>query len=372
MAIIDEIGNKIASAGKKTSKAFSDMSQVSKLKDSISAEQSKINQLYAAMGKAYYDRYGTVVKEDPFSSMSSQIQGCLDTITRYEEEIKMVQDTKTCPQCGTECKYNSVFCFSCGFAFPKITEATGAEIKFCSNCGASLIPGSVFCSDCGQSLIQSQATPNVVSEPIVEPISAQEKVCSNCGAELIEDAVFCIECGIPQEAFGAFENKEPEIIVQKPPEVVQTEDTESILQEEPSSVIKRESEEVASENTEEIVEETVVIPEEDSEVASEEEINVITEEEDKEESEPKQVVESEQTFDIKTHYYDYAKTVVVPREQPDKAEELESEEESLDEAPEEAPKEDIEEKTEDKICPNCGVALLDDAVFCIECGTSVG
>ena len=221
MAFIDEIGNKIATAGKKTTKAISDMSQMSKIKESINAEQSKIYQWYAAIGEAYFERYESDTTEEPFSSICIQIHGSKDFIEKCEEEIRIVQNMKLCPECGTSCTYNSAFCSICGYAFPKTVVAQDAEARFCSNCGTALMDSSVFCSECGQPLtglrneeteMVAQVSPETEEVIVLENPDAYEekapdiddikekpepdpKVCSNCGEAITDDALFCAECG---------------------------------------------------------------------------------------------------------------------------------------------------------------------------------
>jgi uncharacterized OB-fold protein len=208
MAIIDEFGDKIVSVGKKTSKAFSDMSQISRLKAQINAEQAQVHQAYAQMGRIYFETYGETAAEEPFLSLSSGIRGGLARIARLTEEIRQVQDQKTCPRCGAVCGYGSMFCPACAFAFPNTQSLQQADtaVGFCSNCGAHLPAGAAFCTYCGHVISQEPG----VAEPFVfsgggvdlqkpspgQSAESEEALnCSNCGKELLPESEFCAECG---------------------------------------------------------------------------------------------------------------------------------------------------------------------------------
>jgi len=250
MPILDEIGSKIFSAGQKTSKAFSSMSQVSNLKDSISAEKEKIDQYYATMGKVYFERYGAETDEDPFVSICDIVRESHARIECLEEAMMQIQNTKTCPQCNGICDYDSLFCPLCGHAFPREQGAKDMdEIKFCSNCGAKLMEGGGFCSACGQQMTPVAPANKIKTAPAKPPEEpadglsidikahdiddadagdapkkkrgrpkkedkaedqaedqAEEKdatrnkddtdrFCIYCGAELIDGSDFCLECG---------------------------------------------------------------------------------------------------------------------------------------------------------------------------------
>lgn len=73
-------------------------------------------------------------------------------------------------------------------------------MKFCPQCGTTLIPGDRFCQECGFdiSLIQDQAEPVAEEtkpqpEPVQAPVAGQ--FCPQCGKPLIAGDRFCQECG---------------------------------------------------------------------------------------------------------------------------------------------------------------------------------
>jgi len=206
MAIIEEIGSKIASAGQKTKKAITDFSQGSKIKDAINEERKKTSQLYFAIGQSYYEQYGIEVKDEPYASYCAQIREIQVKIAYLEDELTKLQNMKNCPNCGTTSGYDSLFCPKCGSPFPR--QETGGEdvVRFCFNCGGTLIEGSDFCTACGQRItLVSVGTDFSNSESEAEAgdeaAEAEEAIliCEQCGAELLEGAVFCVGCGFKRQ-----------------------------------------------------------------------------------------------------------------------------------------------------------------------------
>ncbi|MDR0851481.1 MAG: zinc ribbon domain-containing protein [Clostridiales Family XIII bacterium] len=176
---MNELGKKISTAGSNTVKAVSDMSQISKLKDSITDEQRRINSYYVQIGQQFFEKHPDA-QEEPFLSICSYIKNSITLIENYERDIRAIQDIKICPECGAECKFSSIFCPSCGVPFQNVEPENLAPGYRCSNCGASLQEGALFCTECGQHVEQA------------DPAAPR---CINCGAVLQEDARFCSECG---------------------------------------------------------------------------------------------------------------------------------------------------------------------------------
>ena len=58
--------------------------------------------------------------------------------------------------------------------------------KYCSNCGAEIVPPGIFCMYCGKKITES-----VQKEKIKEP--KKEGVCSKCGGNL-DDWGYCQNC----------------------------------------------------------------------------------------------------------------------------------------------------------------------------------
>ena len=92
-----------------------------------------------------------------------------------------------CPVCGAQAVY----------------RAPPAAGTFCPSCGAALVPGASFCPSCGapQQAVAPQAPPPPeASAPLPPQPPAGARVCSNCGTVLPAEATFCGQCGQPVAA----------------------------------------------------------------------------------------------------------------------------------------------------------------------------
>ena len=148
MAFIDDIGSKISNVRQQTAKAFSDKSELGRLKEAIAAEQGLIYQAQATIGETYFERYGDETKEEPFVVLCGHIRDSQAAISQLEDQLRMLQNLKACPQCGTNTAFESLFCASCGYAFPP-PPAPEPGVGFCTGCGAALVPDAAFCMECG-------------------------------------------------------------------------------------------------------------------------------------------------------------------------------------------------------------------------------
>ena len=120
----------------------------------------------------------------------------------------------TCQSCGATLIPGSRFCPGCGARIPEATPFRAdahPPREACANCGAALVPGAAFCPECGQSVAVAKpavgSVPPRVSEQSLQPppqrvapgpsVAASTNLCSNCGTTLVPEAVFCPECGQP-------------------------------------------------------------------------------------------------------------------------------------------------------------------------------
>lgn len=129
---------------------------------------------------------------------------------------------KFCPQCGTTLIPGDRFCQECGFDLSTVDAATiqspegeiaasePANIPVCPQCGKKLVPGDRFCEECGfdtavikaeAPVIEVKATPPLPPVPEPEPIPREttpteaSQFCPQCGKPIIAGDRFCQECG---------------------------------------------------------------------------------------------------------------------------------------------------------------------------------
>jgi hypothetical protein len=142
---------------------------------------------------------------------------------------------KFCPQCGTTLIPGDRFCQECGFDLSavesaeiqspegEITAPEPAEIPVCQQCGKKLVPGDRFCEECGfdtaivkshEPVIETMAATPLPPVPEPEPVPEETPpteaslFCPQCGKPMITGDRFCQECG--------FDTLKPATTVQEP------------------------------------------------------------------------------------------------------------------------------------------------------------
>jgi len=93
----------------------------------------------------------------------------------------MMQQPKSCSNCGALIPINSAFCPNCGANQAPPAAQPKRSGLFCANCGAPIQASTKFCVNCGAK---------------VSPQSEGKK-CPNCGAAISSPSKFCPECGKP-------------------------------------------------------------------------------------------------------------------------------------------------------------------------------
>lgn len=147
MGFFDDLGKTISSTSqnvKNKSKGFVD---ITRLKSQISDEEKKINNYYSNLGKLYYDTQ----KDNPapeLAELVAMLNASFAHIDELREAITNIENTKTCPNCGTPIDDEMVFCIGCGAKIDH-SQQQSKSIRFCMNCGAPMDDDAIFCMQCG-------------------------------------------------------------------------------------------------------------------------------------------------------------------------------------------------------------------------------
>ena len=92
-------------------------------------------------------------------------------------------ETINCPACGTRNSFDDRFCSNCGASLLPATGATThLAVKTCPNCGTPLPERAEFCTECGQRVgnpSPSYSQPKPQSQPQQRP-AARAMVCPSC------------------------------------------------------------------------------------------------------------------------------------------------------------------------------------------------
>lgn len=151
MDFFEEIGRRLTDAGQGVAQQTKSLTEAAKLNRAISAEEEGILQMYADIGKLYYEAH----KDEPGAEFVERMQSITEAFVRirqYKEKQKDLKGVVQCPVCGAETSHTALFCSSCGTRLAKESndekkEAIGS--KFCPSCGKGIPMGHKFCSICG-------------------------------------------------------------------------------------------------------------------------------------------------------------------------------------------------------------------------------
>lgn len=113
MAFLDELGKTITDKGREAAQKAMEVAEILQIKAQVSNEKSKLNQLYAAVGKIYIERYQENA-EDAFKDLYTEIHNVLANIRALEEKIRELDGSKLCSTCGASTEREAMYCSKCG------------------------------------------------------------------------------------------------------------------------------------------------------------------------------------------------------------------------------------------------------------------
>ncbi len=149
MAFLDELGKKISDASQGVVQKTKDTAQILKLSSALSDEEKKINSLFAALGKEYFNAHAETCEEEPFKDIISQITDAKNTAADLEDQIKRLKGFIKCPYCSNQIVYGATFCSFCGKNVENYVPENKETALFCTNCGTALQDDDRFCTSCG-------------------------------------------------------------------------------------------------------------------------------------------------------------------------------------------------------------------------------
>lgn len=180
------------------------------------ATQARCNELYTAIGRAYYEKANGNPDEE-YRDLFVQVEGLRAQMEKMETRRKFLNGIVVCTNCKADNNVMLSFCGSCGTRLPHKLAAPNDGQTRCTNCGNVIAPEQAFCGTCGAKAPEKNAP--VVEEmppvpatetaeaPVVEqaapveefysaPSTEYKVFCSNCGTAITNpEAAFCPECG---------------------------------------------------------------------------------------------------------------------------------------------------------------------------------
>ena len=142
-------------SGQEAAGKAKDLAEVTKLQLVQKEQERKLEQLYAQLGKSFYEK---AVQEEnaEFSDLLQSITQTLEEIETCKEQQLLIKGGVRCAACGTLMEADAMFCPNCGAQkeLPKepevVVEATPGKM-ICPGCGKQVDP-KAFCAFCGTKL----------------------------------------------------------------------------------------------------------------------------------------------------------------------------------------------------------------------------
>ena len=109
--LLDNAGTITRSTIKKTSESVA----VLKLKHSAKDVESKIDSLYAHIGRLLYEEHSRGAEfTGEYAEKCSQIDNALEELEKIKKQIAELNNQRLCPSCGKYNPSDSSFCSYCG------------------------------------------------------------------------------------------------------------------------------------------------------------------------------------------------------------------------------------------------------------------
>ncbi len=109
----EDFSQRISRTGKEVGEKVKETSEVVRLRQKKSSNESKLQDVYAEIGRLYYESHSEEVPEEmlPYFEKVTELQADME---EEQAEIDSIRKTKTCPVCGASMEEDCVFCSRCG------------------------------------------------------------------------------------------------------------------------------------------------------------------------------------------------------------------------------------------------------------------
>lgn len=125
MGFFDELQGKLVKGSKAVAVKGKEVADITKLKVQISAEERKLDETYAKIGKAFYEANpGSQTYAEEFEQISTSLK----TIAECKAEISKRKGVAVCSECGAENPVGASFCNVCGAKYEKVDDVKEADI----------------------------------------------------------------------------------------------------------------------------------------------------------------------------------------------------------------------------------------------------
>lgn len=157
MDFFEKLGKRISDMGSAVAQNTKNFADTTSLQKANSDNKKKIEQLYATIGKAYYEAHKNEADAAEAATMA-EITALLAQIEENDEKIKQIKGVTKCESCGADVPADAAFCNNCGTKVVKPVAAPAAEAapvsdqRLCPTCGQPVGKDNMFCNNCGAKL----------------------------------------------------------------------------------------------------------------------------------------------------------------------------------------------------------------------------
>ncbi len=156
MDFFEKLGKRISDMGNSVAQNTKNFADTASLQKGISDNKKKIEQLYADIGKAYYENHKNEA-DAAQADVMAEITALLAQIEENSEKIKQIKGVTKCANCGEDIAPDAMFCNNCGTKVVRETPAAAPAVpvsdqRLCPTCGQPVGKDNLFCNNCGTKL----------------------------------------------------------------------------------------------------------------------------------------------------------------------------------------------------------------------------
>lgn len=123
MGFFDDLSKNIQSKSQVAGAAIKEKTDTIKIKNSINANNARINDVYKEIGEKFYAAHKTDEQlEFMYVELFEKIKGFEKENEELNNQLNEVKKIVKCPNCGKENDKEAAFCFSCGSQLPSKSE----------------------------------------------------------------------------------------------------------------------------------------------------------------------------------------------------------------------------------------------------------